>query len=176
MSSPWSAQDPYWFWGQKVKVKNSSLNFASFHHSYSTIFWLRTIMNVIFTTWRGPLLVLGRKVPVKLNVRTLHDFWILISIYWHETMILGSKGQRSKLGFEFVATGVIFIWNISCWFIQLSCGTGVTFFPYLVDENCTCVVVNDSNLPKDVCCHPEKGQSLFNQIKKKLTEMEVENK
>ncbi|KAK3098661.1 hypothetical protein FSP39_021712 [Pinctada imbricata] len=60
--------------------------------------------------------------------------------------------------------------------LRLSCGTGVAFFPYLVDENCTCVIVTDSTLPKDACTHPERGQSLHNQLKKKLNDMDVENR
>ncbi|XP_078310103.1 mitogen-activated protein kinase kinase kinase 15-like isoform X6 [Crassostrea virginica] len=60
--------------------------------------------------------------------------------------------------------------------LRLSCGNNVLFFPYLVDSNKTCVVVENSTLPQNCCVHPEKGQqSLFVQLKKKLSEMEKEN-
>ncbi|XP_052707812.1 mitogen-activated protein kinase kinase kinase 15-like isoform X3 [Crassostrea angulata] len=60
--------------------------------------------------------------------------------------------------------------------LRLSCGNNVLFFPYLVDNNKTCVVVENSTLPQNCCVHPEKGQqSLFVQLKKKLSEMEKEN-
>lgn len=65
---------------------------------------------------------------------------------------------------------------LSVFDLQLSCGNNVLFFPYLVDNNKTCVVVENSTLPQNCCVHPEKGQqSLFVQLKKKLSEMEKEN-
>ncbi|XP_056015216.1 mitogen-activated protein kinase kinase kinase 15-like isoform X3 [Ostrea edulis] len=60
--------------------------------------------------------------------------------------------------------------------LRLSCSNNVLFFPYLVDSNKTCVVVENSTLPQNCCVHPEKGQqSLFVHLKKKLSEMEKEN-
>ncbi|XP_069139867.1 mitogen-activated protein kinase kinase kinase 15-like isoform X20 [Argopecten irradians] len=59
--------------------------------------------------------------------------------------------------------------------LKLSCGTGVVFLPYLLDNYGTCVVVEASNpagLPSDSCTHPEKGMSLYHQLKKALSDVE----
>lgn len=58
---------------------------------------------------------------------------------------------------------------------QLSCGANVEFLPYLVDANSVPVVVENSTLPQDMCMHPEKGMSLYYQLKKRLIELQKEN-
>jgi hypothetical protein len=50
----------------------------------------------------------------------------------------------------------------------------VEFLPYLVDANNTPILVDNSNLPQDVCMHPEKGMSLYFQLKKRLIELQKE--
>ncbi|XP_033739791.1 mitogen-activated protein kinase kinase kinase 5-like [Pecten maximus] len=58
--------------------------------------------------------------------------------------------------------------------LKLSCGMGVVFLPYLLDNYGTCVVVEASNpaVPSDSCTHPEKGMSLYHQLKKALSDVE----
>ncbi|XP_076076559.1 mitogen-activated protein kinase kinase kinase 15-like isoform X3 [Mytilus galloprovincialis] len=58
---------------------------------------------------------------------------------------------------------------------KLSCGANVEFLPYLVDANSVPVVVENSTLPQDMCMHPEKGMSLYYQLKKRLIELQKEN-
>ncbi|XP_052087032.1 mitogen-activated protein kinase kinase kinase 15-like isoform X6 [Mytilus californianus] len=59
--------------------------------------------------------------------------------------------------------------------LKLSCGANVEFLPYLVDANNVPVVVENSTLPQDMCMHPEKGMSLYYQLKKRLIELQKEN-
>ncbi|OPL20635.1 hypothetical protein AM593_04023, partial [Mytilus galloprovincialis] len=59
--------------------------------------------------------------------------------------------------------------------LTLSCGANVEFLPYLVDTNSVPVVVENSTLPQDMCMHPEKGMSLYYQLKKRLIELQKEN-
>ncbi|XP_052245245.1 mitogen-activated protein kinase kinase kinase 15-like isoform X3 [Dreissena polymorpha] len=60
--------------------------------------------------------------------------------------------------------------------LRLSTGSGVYFFPYMLDSNGTCVVQDGSSLLySEACVHPENGPSLYNKIKKVLNEVDEEN-